>query len=229
MNTHELAADNVIVLDLETRRAAQDCRICLMPQHEPHQACPYAPIGWSDFGRLGLSIGGYYSYTDQRVRWFDTTSLSQTVETLVAGKAYVVTYNGKQFDVPLMAALYAEDTHDPLVAHAVLPRWQEIEGYDILDAIWQADPENKYARGLNGLDAVAQANHLGGKLIENGGVLAPALWRDQRYADVLNYCQQDILLTKALFEMILRGEPIQRSNGSSLQLPAPRFHTQEAL
>jgi len=229
MNTHELAAYNVIVLDLETRQAAQDCHICLMPQHEPHQACPYAPMGWSNLRRLGLSIGGYYSYTDQRVHWFDTTSLSQTVETLVAGKAYVVTYNGKQFDVPLMAALYAEDTHHPLVAHAVLPRWQEIEGYDILDAIRQADPENKYTRGLNGLGAVAQANHLGGKHIETGGVLAPVLWRDGRHADVINYCQQDIYLTKALFEMILRGSAIHRNNGSSLQLHVPRFHTQEAL
>jgi len=91
--------------------------------------------------------------------------------------------------------------------------------YDILAEIWAASPDTKSIKGLNSLDAIAQANGYGGKT--GHGAQAPYDWAAGRWADVLNYCSNDVYLTQQLFEQIADGFPIQRSNGSSLMLRTP--------
>lgn len=214
-----LSCANIIVLDLETLYAAQDCAGCLGP-HGAGAGCEsYAPIGWDNVGALGLSVGGYYDYEDGLVHWFDMASLGMVMADLMARRPLVVTYNGKHFDLRLMHALGAGILHDAASSAA----WSSLaeESYDVLAEIWALDPESKFTKGLNSLDAVARANGLGGKLIHDGGLLAPVLWRTGRYAEVLNYCQHDILLTKALFEMVVAGRPLRRSDGSALTLRCP--------
>lgn len=80
-------------------------------------------------------------------------------------------------------------------------------------------PVGKTIRGLNSLGALAEANGLAPKAMD--GATAPRLWSQGRYADVINYCLGDVLLTKALFELVLAGHPIQRAGGRDVVLRHP--------
>ena len=89
--------------------------------------------------------------------------------------------------------------------------------YDILHEIWRVDPARKFEAGLNSLDAISQANGLGPKL--SSGAQAPRDWQAGRYAQVIEYCMDDVWKTKALFERICAGEPILRGDGQPIVLP----------
>ena len=98
------------------------------------------------------------------------------------------------------------------------------QSYDLLDQIWHQDPEDRFQKD-NSLDAISQASGLGAKL--SHGAQAPRDWRAGHYAQVLNYCQDDVLKTKALFEMVCAGQPILRGNGLPITLPIPAALCQE--
>lgn len=228
-----LSGANVIVLDLEILRSAQDCRYC--GQHEAEHYADGAcqnwsglkpaderalchRIGWNNHALLGISIGCYYDYADDHTHYFDQHTLEATMRQLVERQPLLVSYNGKQFDLPLMEAcsLFTDGgTPDTVLWH-----WRTLsaQSYDILHEIWQMDPSNKCTKG-NGLDAVSQANGYGAK--EMDGATAPLLWRQGLYARVIDYCTSDVWKTRKLFEQVCRGEPIKRSMGDVL-LPLPQ-------
>lgn len=245
---------NTIVLDLETARSADDCRYCghihsahFTVEGEDGFRCPgrgeygspvthYEGIGWDNKPALGLSVGCYYDYDDQRVHWFDKHTLVETMTTLVQRQALLVSYNGIAFDFPLMRGLVrrqAEALEEAGRAHNNGPSNRAIElvmlcdafkvlcatSYDILAGIWKVAPASKFVRGLNSLDAIAQANGLGGKT--GHGAQAPRDWAAGRWAQTLNYCSNDVYLTKALFDMLLDGAPLVRSDGVVLALRPP--------
>ena len=229
---------NIIVLDLETAYSADDCRHCgrHSDSHYDEGACvawtgqapgatvsQFSPIGWRDFPRLGLSIGCYFDYLDHHIHWFDSSTLFPTMRMFTERQPLMVSFNGIGFDFPLM--------REVLVAQA-RPGCEKMAGnlcadflcleqrsYDLLAEIWKADSVGQYERGLNSLDAIAQANGLGAKL--SSGSQAPRDWQAGRWAAVLNYCQADIYLTKTLFEMAIAGQPIRRAGGRDILLPKP--------
>ena len=215
-------SDSIIVLDLETARSADDCRHCEKPKddHKPKRAVEsqlfcfdgpeysFEPIGWNNKPALGLSIGGYYDYADGIVHWFDEHSLEPTMAYLVERQPLMVSFNGIGFDFPLMRGILrqrADERANETVNMRLSPLCDAFKAlaassYDILAETWRADPVRKFERGLNSLDAIAQANGLGPKL--SHGAQAPRDWQAGKHADVINYCQDDILKTKALFELI---------------------------
>lgn len=239
---------NVICLDLETARSADDCFYCgkeeathipiaggLLCHPNPHpDGSTFTPIGWGNKPALGLSIGCYYDYADQRVHWFDEHTVADTMVVLVQRQPLMVSYNGRNFDFPLMRGLVRRQAETmPLEdAQALIALCDDFKvlcarSYDILAEIWAVDPAGKFVRGLNSLDALAQANGLGGKT--GHGAQAPRNWAAGRWAQVLNYCSFDVYLTKALFEMILAGKPLTRSNGILLALRLPIAHADYSL
>ena len=182
----------------------------------------YQPIGWNNKAALGLSIGGYYYYGIDRVVWFDETNLESIISRLVEDQALMVSFNGIQFDFDLMHALLrkrangAPDCPDEHL-HMLCDRFIQLvaSSYDIQAEIWRADPERKFERGLDSLDAILRANGLGGKL--SHGAQAPRDWQAGKYADVINYCQDDILKTKALFELAQKtGGWIKRGDDNEI-------------
>lgn len=240
---------DAIVLDLETARSADDCRHCGHPE-DVHVTstlaggnyCPpgqmrtgYERLGWKNTAAFGLSIGCYYDYCDSRIHWFDVHTLEETVRHLVETQPLLVSFNGLQFDFPLMQALLqaagdALQTQAGYATDAAIALWDlcsqwywltQRQSYDILNEIWHVSPDSKYVRGINSLDAISQASGLGGKL--SHGAQAPRDWRDGHYAKVLNYCQWDVYLTKMLFEKVCRGEPIIRGDGNPILLPKPNL------
>lgn len=235
---------NTIVLDLETARSADDCQHCgaAFEQHYDDGACSpwhgrkpsnditqFSAIGWNNKPALGLSIGCYWDYTDNRIHWFDPHTLEDILRLFVERQPLMVTFNGIGFDFPLMRGLLRQkaeakvrstDTdawHEDLVSLCDAFKAHCSTSYDILAEIWKVDPGRKFERGLNSLDAIAEANGLGKKL--SHGVQAPRDWAAGRYADVCNYCADDVYKTKALFELIMQHGCLMRGDGQEIQLP----------
>jgi hypothetical protein len=239
----ELEGCNVVVLDLETLRSADDCRHCHRPKdlHEPGLghcdsalASPqFSPLGWDNKPALGLSIGCWWDYADSRVQYFDRHTLEGTMVAFVDRACLFVSFNGISFDFPLMRgllrqeadALRLSESDSDLFRSGVLvelcDRFKDLcaVSYDVLAEIWRVDPQRKFERGLNSLDAIAQANGLGAKAMT--GAIAPRLWAEGRYAEVLTYCASDVHKTRWLFETICQGKPILRGDGIPIVLPPP--------
>lgn len=242
---------NTIVLDLECARSADDCRHCGQSEeaHYADGACEpwegleppaetvtqFSVIGWDNKPALGLAIGAYWDYQDSRIHWFDVHTLAATVQLFVQHQPLLVSFNGIGFDFPLMRGLLrrqaeakAESTdtdawHEDLITLCDTFKTQCAHSYDLLAEIWKVDPSSKFVRGLNSLDAIAQANGLGAKL--SHGAQAPRDWAAGRYAAVLNYCQWDVLLTKTLFEKVVTDGGILRGDGEPIRLPLPKERT----
>lgn len=228
-----LHGQNIIVLDLETRWSASDCRHCggVIGDHEPTTKCcesgglsRFDALGWRDYVALGLSVGAYYDYQLRRVRWFDEQSLYSTMADLVARQPLMVSFNGRARDFDLMSQL-CQAHHKLSAADSLLIAWERLAvgSYDILHEVWQADsdPDNKYVSGLNSLDALLAANNLGQK--SGHGAQAPRDWQAGRYAQVLNYCQDDVLLTKTLFERLLTTHGIIQRRDGALPIADPHL------
>lgn len=239
-----------IILALECANSPDDCRHCGCPKDEwetsyvhPFECSSgggHETIGWSNKAALGLSIGCFWDSLDQRTHFFDEHNLQETMQRWVDEQPLIVTFNGKNFDLPLLRGILrrrAQERVDRRLAgrdadaeeRAVLLAQQKLTAlcdafkvlcavsYDILAAILDADPLSKRIRGINGLGALASANGYGGKT--GDGSLAPRDWAAGKIASVVNYNMHDVYLIKALFEKIQRGEPILRHDSSALVLP----------
>jgi len=220
-----LEGTNCIIFDVETKRSAQDCLhcgeeqdVCVQRWLAPESLHRFEPIGWDRKGVLGLSIGCFWDYQDQRLHFFDVFTLTETLQSWVDRQALLVSFNGASFDAPLLLA-QLQDGQDSLQALSAAFYGLMLRGYDILAVVWQADAARKFARGLNSLGALSVANGLGAK--EMDGALAPRLWAQGRHAEVTNYVASDVLKTKGLFELIVTQGSILRGDGLPIRLPRP--------
>jgi hypothetical protein len=75
---------------------------------------------------------------------------------------------------------------------------------------WQDQPEG-YSYSL---DAIARAN---GYAKTGNGALAPQLWQDGKYREVIDYCLNDCQITRKLFLKYKNGELIDPNNGKILK------------
>lgn len=211
--------ENLIVLDLETLHSADDCEYCGvdMALHGPGDLCATGkigrPLGWTHKAALGLSIGCYWDAESLRIHWFDDASLEATMRELVRRQPLMVSYNGIGFDFALMRAVLRERAaskaaesplqRSPVLTLGVLCDQFTVlaaRSYDILAEIWGVDPQGKFVKGLNSLDAVCAANGLVHKT--GTGAQAPRDWQAGKWAQVLNYCQNDVYLTRDLFALL---------------------------
>lgn len=233
--TYLLEGKNIVVLDLETERSAEDCLHC--DENEASHAelvHPFEPIGWHRKRHLGLSIGCYWSYTDMAYHWFDVHTLIATVEELVETTPMVVGFNSLEFDAPLMRALVRQwasemiptDPDDAARLMGLCDRFKTLvqtRGYDILQAIWRAEPREQRVKGLYKLDSLCRAN--GFPVKEMDGAEAPRRWAAGHYAAVITYNVGDVNRTRRLFEQIcgINATPgrILRGDGQLMLLQPP--------
>jgi hypothetical protein len=228
-----LDGQNICVLDVETLRSANDCRWCQQPLDRhglETDGCQFEAIGWERKADLGLSIGCYYDYADAALHWFDVATLASTMQAFVEKRPLLVSYNGIAFDFPLMwavlRAVLGMETPIPwhplwLSSNALCDAFKALcaTSYDLLAEIWKVVPRQRRAKGMFTLDAVSEANGLGRKLIT--GALAPRLWAQGRYAEVIAYNVDDVLKTKRLFEQILSQGGLWSGNRGWMALRPP--------
>lgn len=167
--------------------------------------------GWHDHANMGVSVIGAFDYVDQRYRVFCRDNFEQFQE-LVDQREWIVGFNSIAFD-------------NEVVKHEGLSVPVE-RSYDLLVELWRAaglGPKfNPKSHGGFGLDAVSAANF--GTRKSGNGALAPIDWQFGRIGNVVDYCLNDVLLTKNLLDRVQQGSAVvvPRQNNTELLLQLRR-------
>lgn len=186
-----------------------DCEIIrCIPTNEPRDSSFEYCEGWSDFEEMGISvIGCYWSDSDEYDCWENGYWGRNDIYQFLTGDEplpYVIGFNSKSFDDNLLKAHGVDIATD----------------YDLLEEVriaagfgrdYQSVPKGfSYALGKLG-----EAN---GFPKTGSGELAPQLWQRGERQAVIDYCLNDVRITKALLDLGLAGELIDPNTGNKLQL-----------
>lgn len=195
-----------------------DCEIikCIPPKdgvkNDQLQYCD----GWHDHEGMGISVIGAYDYVTGQLKAYVSEGMMfggllemsdfQSFEDLACQRDLVIGFNSLGFDDKLCRA-------NNIVIET---------NYDLLCEVRVASGQPaKYVKGKTkagyNLDALATANL--GKAKTGHGALAPELWQQGKYHEVIRYCLNDVMLTKQLFDK--RASLIDPTNGSELCLREP--------
>lgn len=146
--------------------------------------------GWHDHANMGISTICAYDYATGRFRVFLNDNMDEFLE--LARQRLMVGFNSIPFDDAVIMAEYGDD-------------YQPARSYDILREVWAAaglGSQFKFPTHAGyGLDAVARANHLQGKT--GHGALAPVQWQRGELGSVIDYCLQDVDITRRLLDKII--------------------------
>lgn len=144
--------------------------------------------GWTDHANMGISVIGAYDYVEERARVFMEDNLEEFRH--LAASRLMVSFNGINFDNKVIRECWGIE----------IPN-----NFDLLQEIWKSaglGPRfNPKTHGGYGLDKCCEKNFATRKT--GSGALAPVLWQQKRYAEVIDYCLNDVYLTKQLNDLIL--------------------------
>jgi hypothetical protein len=167
--------------------------------------------GWRDFAGMGVSVIGVYDYVEDRYRVFCQDNADKFA-LLMGERDLWVGFNNIPFDNPLIRSAWDWVIDDKYC-------------YDLLREIWAANnlgPEFSFkTHGGYGLDAVCEKNF--GTKKSGNGAFAPVLWQQGKRGEVIDYCLNDVRLTKQLFDAVLAGKPLMNPKGGPdllLRVPA---------
>lgn len=183
---------NALVYDIEIIKA--------IPSFEPMiEGIEYCE-GWCDYANMGISIICAYDYVEERYRVFCKDNFD-LFYTLTQNRELLIGFNNVGFDNKVL-------------------RLTNNRCYDILREIWISlglDP-NVFAYHTHGgysLNEMCKINNIGTKT--GHGASAPILWQRGEIGAVIDYCLNDVKLTKDLFELSQKG-PIKSPKGGTLTL-----------
>ncbi|CAB4223480.1 hypothetical protein UFOVP1670_72 [uncultured Caudovirales phage] len=150
--------------------------------------------GWQDHANMGISVIGCYDYVEDRARVFCDDNMGDFYD-LCDSRDLLVGFNNIPFDNAVIDANHGGK---------IMP---EDRCYDILREIWIAaglPPTFDFkTHGGYGLDAMCERNF--GTKKTGSGALAPVDWQQGRIGRVIDYCLNDIMLTKQLLDNIISG------------------------
>lgn len=201
---------DALIYDIEILRA--------IPPRDPNhreQGIEYC-AGWHDHQNMGVTVIGGYDYAEARYRVFCPDNHAEFFA-LAQERAPLVGFNSIAFDNAVLIAAYPQ--HDSILHDEPPGRC-----YDLLREIWAAaglGPEFNAGTHANyGLNAMCEMN-FGTHKTGHGG-LAPVLWQRGRLGEVIDYCLNDVRLTKQLFDKVLAdGTLISPKDCSMLRLRKP--------
>lgn len=146
--------------------------------------------GWHDHANMGISVVGVYEYAADRYRVFCDDNKDELRQVLEQAER-IIGFNNNAFDNQVLALNWSIE---------IPPE----KSYDLLVEIWAAvglGPQfNWRTHGGVGLDAMAQANLGEGKT--GHGAIAPIDWQRGKIGAVIDYCLQDVRLTKRLIDLV---------------------------
>lgn len=175
---------NIVIYDIEIKKG-------IPPRNgTPVEGIEYCG-GWHDHANMGVSTLCAYDYLESRYRVFCDDNRAEWGRLLASRNPLCVGFNNIHFDNRVLRA--SEQWDAPA---------DDEQSYDLLREIWIASglpPEfNPKTHGGVGLDAVCEKNF--GIKKSGNGALAPVDWQQGRIGNVIDYCLNDILLTKTLFD-----------------------------
>lgn len=173
---------SVLLYDCEILKAIPDQRY---PRQEGVEYCG----GWTDYKAMGISVIGVYDYREDQYRTFCADNFEE-FRILANSVDSVVGFNNGGFDDLLLQA----------VLGWTIPTGRS---HDLLSEVWVASGLGRRFAGKQyagyGLDALAKANGLPGKT--SRGDHAPILWQRGKVGTVIDYCLNDVWLTKRLVDL----------------------------
>lgn len=166
--------------------------------------------GWHDHANMGISVICAYDYESSRYRVFCADNFSEFLA--LRRDRLLVGFNNIAFDEKVIGA-----TLGTVPAACT-------DCYDLLREIWLAAGLNPEFSGSThagfGLDAVCRRNFNRGKT--GHGAMAPVQWQKGEIGSVIDYCMQDVHLTKLLFDRVLSdGTIVSPKDGNRLWLKSP--------
>lgn len=190
---------NVLIYDSEIIKCIPDPRKINLAHLEYCE-------GWEDHKNMGISVIGTYRFNKKynfeayeafsedyiNINNLDfNTAEIEDFDMILSYIDVIVGFNNQHFDDNLLKA-----------NGFIIP--ENVINYDLLAEIWEAAGlgrtfEYPSHTGFS-LDAICRANGLGEK--SGTGTLAPELWQKGKKQEVIEYCMNDIKLTKALFDLI---------------------------
>ena len=155
-------------------------------------------ITWNDTDKVGISCAVVYEDRGDRFRVFGPNDLNALQDRLLVAER-ITTYNGTRFDFPVIWRLPARRIDSLPLA---LPQKND----DLLARIWRAmglkDDEVTNAHKGWGLGIVAHGTLGIGKI--GHGELAPKMYQEGRWQELVSYCADDVALTRDLARFIDR-------------------------
>jgi DEAD/DEAH box helicase domain-containing protein len=151
----------------------------------------FQEVGSSDPAALDISVASAY---DSETDTYTTVTVDDIAKLWpIFEKAdALVGYNSNHFDIPLLNKYYPGDL-------------SSIKSIDILD-----DIKTSLGRRLR-LDSVAQAT-VGAKKSADG-LQAVRWWREGKIKEVMKYCEQDVKVTKQVFEYARKNGHVKFKDG----------------
>jgi len=150
--------------------------------------------GWGDHKGMGISYLCAYDYGEGRYRVFDDSNKRDFERLLV--DHLLVTFNGKRFDDPVVEACWEIDM-------------SKNDKYDLMEEI----PKRI------SLDKLATANL---RMSKSGhGKDAPLWYQDGHHASVIDYCLQDVKVTKDLLALVCKYGWLLHTNGEKMTVRHP--------
>lgn len=153
--------------------------------------------GWDDYENMGISVIGVNFISEEGDGIFnhnDTLNRALGIKAFQYGlnvTDILVGFNNQSFDDKLLKA-----------NGFIIP--EHVINYDLLAEIWEGvglGREFVYPTHAGfGLDAICKANGLGEK--SGDGANAAILWQKGKHQEVIDYCENDIRLTRKLFDLI---------------------------
>lgn len=202
-----LEGRKIAVFDAEIKRRIEDCS-----------------KGWQSHDEMGISVLVIFDYASMRYRVFDDKNAREAV-LILSTYDLVVGFNTVGFDWKLIKATWPEmfpikigNVRD---GATVQPDGRISRDFDILREIWislglNPDKFDPRTHGGYKLDDVAWDTVQMRKTAN--GALAPIMFQEGRYADLVDYCIEDVRIEKTLFEFVATHEFVIR-NGCTIPIP----------
>ena len=158
----------------------------------------FASIESHDARDLDISVGSAY---DSETKIYTTVTINELEKLwpIIEKADALVGYNSNHFDIPLLNKYYPGDlTH--------------IKSIDLLE-----DIKNSLGKRLR-LDTIAEAT-IGAKKSANG-LQALRWWREGKIDEIKKYCEQDVRVTKDIFEYAREhGKVFYRDGRKKKEIP----------
>lgn len=163
-------------------------------------------LGWENYEELGITVIG--TWQDGQLIAYDMGDpfYLDIFQEAIYSAQKIIGFNNHQFDDPLLAAHGIE-----------FPK--NCKNIDILADIRELSGQpRRYVRGVTrrgyDLNSVANANGLGQK--SGSGAQAPTLWKAGKHQEVIDYCLNDVNLTRRIYEIMQRRELRDPTTGKKL-------------
>lgn len=183
---------NIVVYDLEIKKPIEQCS-----------------NGWKSLDEMGISVGCSYDYRDNRYRVFMDDNIQELVDRLNEPETLIVAFNHIGFDNKLLRATGYNLKPDT-----------ELNNYDImLISKKGAGCGNEFIKGFK-LDDHLKACDL--PLKTGNGEIAPRLWQEKKLGSLIDYCLNDVILEKSLFDFMINSGQLAceyKKDFYSIELP----------